>query len=409
MAAGEPPQGGAVVERVFAANVDAVPDVIAFIAGEAGAWGLHPRRLMQLELAVEEAVVNICLYAYEVPPGELLVRIEPGESRFVVELIDEGVPFDPLAVEEPDLRAGAEDRAVGGLGIFLVRRVMDEVAYLRDGSRNILRLVIHAHVRRVVLIAAAALCVAAVVARRPVARRPERGRRRPPRERARWSCSGSRRRSSPGTTWPSRRASTGTTASTSSVVPGGPGHRLRSPSCRAARPTSPPAFLSGALSAAAQGAPLVDVGQVVNRSSLMIVARRSVDQGSRRPRRHAREPLGDELPRRLSGLLRDAPGSSRGSLPQYYSVNLFLQGGVDACAAMEYNEYHTILQAGVDAGELTTFFMRDDGFGFPEDGIYTLAATARQRPAVCREFAAASLRGLGVLPRAPRTRRSTAS
>ncbi len=142
MAAGESPQKGAIIERVFAANLDAIPDVIALIAGEAGAWGLHPQRLMQLELAVEEAVVNICLYAYEVPPGELLVRIEPGAARFVVELIDEGVPFDPLAVQEPDMRAGVEDRAIGGLGIFLVRRVMDEVAYLRDGSRNILKLVI---------------------------------------------------------------------------------------------------------------------------------------------------------------------------------------------------------------------------------------------------------------------------
>jgi anti-sigma regulatory factor (Ser/Thr protein kinase) len=140
--AGESSQGGAIVERVFAAQVDTIPEVIALIAGEADAWGLHPQRLMQLELAVEEAVVNICLYAYEVPPGELLVRIEPGESRFVVELIDEGVPFDPLAVEEPDMRAGVEDRAIGGLGIFLVRRVMDEVAYLRDGSSNILKLVI---------------------------------------------------------------------------------------------------------------------------------------------------------------------------------------------------------------------------------------------------------------------------
>lgn len=142
MSVGQSPQGGAIVERVFDAKVEATHDVIALIADEAVAWGLHPQRLMQLELAVEEAVVNICLYAYEVPPGELLVRIEPGESRFVVELIDEGVPFDPLAVEDPDMRVGVADRAIGGLGIFLVRRVMDEVTYLRDGSRNILKLVI---------------------------------------------------------------------------------------------------------------------------------------------------------------------------------------------------------------------------------------------------------------------------
>jgi serine/threonine-protein kinase RsbW len=135
-------EGAPVDERVFEATTDTIPEVIAFIAGQAEAWGLHPQRLMQLELAVEEAVVNICLYAYEVPPGELLVRIESGEERFVVDLVDEGVPFDPLGVEEPDLRAPAGERQVGGLGIFLVRRVMDEVAYRRDGSSNILRLVI---------------------------------------------------------------------------------------------------------------------------------------------------------------------------------------------------------------------------------------------------------------------------
>jgi serine/threonine-protein kinase RsbW len=140
--AGDGPADG-FIEQVFEASVEKTPDVIAFIAGHAGDWGLHPQRLMQLELAVEEAVVNICLYAYEIPPGELLVRISPGEKRFVVELVDEGVPFDPLAVEEPDLRAAAAERAVGGLGIFLVRRVMDEVAYSRDDTRNVLRLVIH--------------------------------------------------------------------------------------------------------------------------------------------------------------------------------------------------------------------------------------------------------------------------
>jgi len=132
--------GGAAVERVFDANVDVIPGVIALVAGEAGAWGLHPRRIMQLELAVEEAVVNICLYAYEVPPGELLVRIEAGDERFVVELIDEGVPFDPLTDGEPDVRAGAQERGLGGLGIFLARRVMDEVAYRREASRNVLTL-----------------------------------------------------------------------------------------------------------------------------------------------------------------------------------------------------------------------------------------------------------------------------
>jgi serine/threonine-protein kinase RsbW len=131
------------VEREFAADCAETPDIIAFVAGQAKAWGLHPQRQKQLELAIEETVVNICQYAYEVPPGELLVRVSPAHSRFVVELVDEGVPFDPLDMEEPDLRAGLEDRATGGLGIFLVRRLMDEVAYRRDGARNVLTLVVN--------------------------------------------------------------------------------------------------------------------------------------------------------------------------------------------------------------------------------------------------------------------------
>jgi anti-sigma regulatory factor (Ser/Thr protein kinase) len=134
--------GAATVERRFAGRIDEIPEVVAFIGGLADAWGLHPHRLQQLELAVEEVVVNICEYAYEVPPGEFTVRVAPGAVRFAVEVIDEGVPFDPLAVDEPNLRASAADRPIGGLGILLVRRVMDEVAYRRDGSRNVLTLVI---------------------------------------------------------------------------------------------------------------------------------------------------------------------------------------------------------------------------------------------------------------------------
>lgn len=141
-ATGTPDQHEACFERRFQAAVERVPDVIEFISGPASAWGLHPHRLMQLELAIEEVVVNICDYAYEVPPGEFIVRVRPGDSRFVVEVIDEGVPFDPLKMAEPDLLAGAQERPIGGLGILLVRRLMDEVGYRRQGARNILTLVI---------------------------------------------------------------------------------------------------------------------------------------------------------------------------------------------------------------------------------------------------------------------------
>ena len=67
-------------------------------------------------------------------------------------------------------------------------------------------------------------------------------------------------------------------------------------------------------------------------------------------------------------------------IPQYYSINLFLRRGVAACAAMEYNEYDRIRQAGIDEDQLSVFLMRDSGLGFPEDGIYAAAAwVARNR------------------------------
>jgi serine/threonine-protein kinase RsbW len=135
-------RAGETAEQRFEADKGQIPAVIAFVMRQAEPWDLHRRRRTQLQLALEEAIVNICDYAYEKPPGEIVVRVEPSESRFAVELVDEGVPFDPLAVEEPDLRAAAHERAAGGLGILLVRRVMDEVSYRREGSRNVLRLVI---------------------------------------------------------------------------------------------------------------------------------------------------------------------------------------------------------------------------------------------------------------------------
>lgn len=175
------------------------------------------------------------------------------------------------------------------------------------------------------------------------------------------------------------------------IVPGGPAIDPVG-SLKSGEADFATSFLTGAITAAAEGVPLVDVGQVVNRSSLMIVARKSVVK-DRDDLDGKRVSLwGASFRSAYLGYFKTAQIKPR-ILPQYYSVNLFLQGGADACAAMEYNELHTIMQAGVDADEMTTFFMRDVGFGLPEDGIYALAATVSERPRACREFAAASLEG----------------
>lgn len=130
-------------ERAFSAKVDDIPKVIDFVTDAAGSAGLHPKRIIQLQLAVEEAVANICNYAYEVPPGELLIQISGDEKHFILKLVDKGIPFDPLTLKEPDLKAGIEERSIGGLGILLIRRIMDEVHYKREGIWNILTMVVN--------------------------------------------------------------------------------------------------------------------------------------------------------------------------------------------------------------------------------------------------------------------------
>ena len=130
------------VERTFVANLAAIPSMMEFVSETAATFGVHPKRIMHLELAVEEATANICSYAYEIPPGEVTIKISREIEMFRIELIDSGVPFDPMAMETPDLKAELESRQVGGLGVFLIRRMLDDVHYSRSGAQNILSLAV---------------------------------------------------------------------------------------------------------------------------------------------------------------------------------------------------------------------------------------------------------------------------
>ncbi|MDT8899867.1 ATP-binding protein [Anaeroselena agilis] len=131
-----------VAENTFTASIENIPQMVAFVAENAAAVGVHPKRVMHLELATEEAVTNICSYAYEVPPGLVSIRISRSDVAVQVDFSDNGVPFDPLAAEAPDIQADLDNREIGGLGIFLIRRLLDEVHYHRRDNRNILTLVI---------------------------------------------------------------------------------------------------------------------------------------------------------------------------------------------------------------------------------------------------------------------------
>ena len=119
--------------------------LMGFISECAKTQGFSQRRLREIELATEEALVNIFNYAYPASgPGDVEIRCETGDrNRLVIEFLDNGVPFNIETLSEPDLNAPISQRKVGGLGVFLIRRIVDEVHHCRDGNRNILTFVFH--------------------------------------------------------------------------------------------------------------------------------------------------------------------------------------------------------------------------------------------------------------------------
>ena len=123
------------------ARIDSLPRGLALVVECATAAGFPPRRVMEIELAVEEALANICFYAYPNGSGEVEIRCTQDTTQYLlIELIDSGIPFDMLARPAPDFTLDAAQRPIGGLGIPLIRALMDNATYHREGTRNILRL-----------------------------------------------------------------------------------------------------------------------------------------------------------------------------------------------------------------------------------------------------------------------------
>ena len=94
---------------------------------------------LQLELVVEELFVNLCSYSYE-DEGELVIQysVEENPLRIIIRFIDNGIPFNPLEKESPDLSLSADKREIGGLGLTIVRKNVDELEYKYENNQNIL-------------------------------------------------------------------------------------------------------------------------------------------------------------------------------------------------------------------------------------------------------------------------------
>ena len=129
-------------EMDIAATLENLDTVMAFVDQQLEEVGCSMKAQMQIDIAVEEVYVNIAHYAYNPEVGGVTIRVQIEEDPLAVILtfIDEGKPYDPLAKEDPDVTLAAEDRQIGGLGIFMVKKSMDNVSYEYNEGRNVLTL-----------------------------------------------------------------------------------------------------------------------------------------------------------------------------------------------------------------------------------------------------------------------------
>ena len=126
------------------AKLESLEAFMRFVIGSTKDAGFPDKRVQEIELAVEEALVNIINYAYpdrEDGDVEITCGLD-GDGRYVIEIRDSGIPFDVGAQSDPDLNASIAERKIGGLGIFLIRKMADEMYYKREGDQNVLTLVI---------------------------------------------------------------------------------------------------------------------------------------------------------------------------------------------------------------------------------------------------------------------------
>ncbi|MCR4658618.1 MAG: ATP-binding protein [Lachnospiraceae bacterium] len=122
------------------ARVENLDKVLAFVDEAVSGLDCSIKARTQLDIAVEEIFVNIAHYAYEPGTGMATLQFEAFDDPASVSFtfIDSGVPYDPLKKEDPDVTLPAEERQIGGLGIYMVKKSMDEMTYRHENGKNIL-------------------------------------------------------------------------------------------------------------------------------------------------------------------------------------------------------------------------------------------------------------------------------
>ena len=127
-------------ELTVEAKLDNLAQVLQFVDSRLEEADCPIGMQMKIDVAVEELFVNIASYAYAPGSGSATVRMEVEENpkTVVIVFMDRGVPYDPLAKDDPDVTLSLNDREIGGLGIFMVKKGMDDMVYAYENGQNVL-------------------------------------------------------------------------------------------------------------------------------------------------------------------------------------------------------------------------------------------------------------------------------
>ncbi len=129
-------------ELTIEAVVENIATVTEFVNGQLEAYNCPPKAKMQIDIAIDELFGNIAQFAYdpEIGPATVRVEVEEDPLTVLVTFIDHGRPYDPLSGKDPDVMCPTEERDLSGLGVFLVKKTMDEISYEYRNGQNILRI-----------------------------------------------------------------------------------------------------------------------------------------------------------------------------------------------------------------------------------------------------------------------------
>jgi len=122
------------------ATIENISVITNFVNDELDKYNCPEKEKIKVDIVIDELVTNVSKYAYGEETGMITVQIEMAENNICMAFIDSGIPYNPLERAEPDVTLSVDDRPIGGLGIYLVKKLMDDITYEYADGKNILKI-----------------------------------------------------------------------------------------------------------------------------------------------------------------------------------------------------------------------------------------------------------------------------